>query len=106
MTYFTAVQEGQAHVKKAVELLQEIAGPSFAVLFLKEGKQDWTPVGEENLYSIAEGKDATWALIICDSEGNAKAMSGWFAPSEARKFEAELKSRGIHGYQGSVRLPA
>jgi hypothetical protein len=105
MTYFTAVQEGKVRVKRAVDLLQEVAGPSFAVLFLKEGKEEWTPVGEEMLYSIAEGKGSTMSLIICDGEGNAKAMSEWFAPAEVRRLAAALKSRGVQGYAGRVRLP-
>jgi hypothetical protein len=36
---------------KALEVLQEVAGPCSPVLFLKMGRNDWVPVGEENFLS-------------------------------------------------------
>lgn len=105
MDYFYAVQEGRARVQRAVNILQEIAGPSYAVLFLKESKDGWTPVGEESLSSVVKGRNSTAAVVICDGDGNAKAMSGWVAEDEAGKLAISLESRGVPKYLGEVRLP-
>lgn len=106
MDYFSAVQVGRSRVKQAVDILQEMAGPSYPVLFLKEGKDEWTPVGEENLYSIVKGKNSTVAIVICDGDGNSKAMSEWIAEDLAERYAATLESRGITKHSGEVRLPA
>jgi hypothetical protein len=106
LDYFSAVQVGRSRVKHAVDILQETAGPSYPVLFLKEGKDQWTPVGEETLYSVVRGKNSTAAIVICDGEGNSKAMSGWIAEDLAERYAATLESRGITKHSGQVRLPA
>jgi hypothetical protein len=92
-------------VKEAVDSLTEVAGPSYPVLFLKTGRDDWVPVGEENLYSVVSGKNGTAALVLCDSDGNAKAISGWVERGEAERFSAALASRGLQAYRGEVKLP-
>jgi len=105
MDYFEAVQEGRSRVNRAVGVLQEIAGPSYPMLFLKLGVTDWTPVGEEMLHKILPGKNETAALAICDAEGNAKAMSGWFSIDKASELAKKLESKGIREFQGDVKLP-
>jgi hypothetical protein len=106
MDYFYAVQEGRARVQRAVDALQEVAGPSYAVLFLKQGRDDWSPVGEENLWSVVKGRNSTAVVVICDADGNAKAMSAWVAEDEAGKWAISLESRGVPRYPGEIRLPA
>lgn len=105
MEYFYAVQEGRARVQWAVEILQEVAGPAYPVLFLKEGKDDWTPVGEECLCSVVRGMNSTAAVVICDGDGNSKAMSTWVGGREAEKHMISLESRVVPRYRGEVRLP-
>ena len=105
MDYFTAVQEGRSRVNRAVGVLQEIAGPSYPMLFLKLGITDWTPVGEEMLHKILPGKSETAALAICDAEGNAKAMSGWLSVEKASELAKKLESRGVISFPGDVKLP-
>ena len=105
MDYFTAVQEGRKRVSKAVAVLQEVAGPSYPMLFLKLGVSDWTPVGDEMMHKVIPGKERTAALVICDAEGNAKAMSGWFPPDRAGTLAKVLESREIPSFPGDVKLP-
>jgi hypothetical protein len=105
MDYFSAVQMGKARVKRAVEFLQEVAGPSYPVLFLQEGKSEWTPVNDEILYSQVAGKNSTAAIVLCDGDGNPKAMSDWVPEARAAEFSALLDSRGISRFRGEVRLP-
>lgn len=105
MDYFAAVQEGRRRVNRAVAILQGVAGPSYPVLFLKLGLSDWTPVGEEMLHKVVPGRQGTAAIVICDGEGNAKAMSGWLAEAKAGELAKTLESKGIAGFPGDVKLP-
>ncbi len=103
--YFAAVQEGRRRVKEAVELLQEVAGPSSPVLFLRMETKDWTPVGEESLFSIVKGRNSTAAVVLCDGAGNAKAISGWVPEIEAEGFARSLEGKGLSRFEGDVVLP-
>jgi len=105
LDYFQAVQEGRKIAQRAIKLLEEVAGPSYPVLFMKTGRTEWSPVGEENLYSMIDGKNNTAAVVICDSDGNTKAMSGWLSREDAAKSASILQSRGIDMFKGDVKLP-
>jgi hypothetical protein len=89
----------------AVALLQEVAGPSYPMLLLKLGITDWTPVGEEMLHKVVPGKNDTAALVICDGDGNSKAMSGWIPRARAEECSKTLELKGIPVYPGDVKLP-
>jgi hypothetical protein len=103
--YFAAVQEGRRRVNRAIAALQEVVGSCYPMLFLKAGISDWTPVGEELLHKIVQGNNKTGALVICDGDGNAKAMSAWVAIDRADEFAKALESKGIPSYEGDVKLP-
>jgi len=103
--YFTAVQIGRARVKKSLERLQEAAGPSYPVLFLKMGTTDWTPVGDGDFIALVSGKGGTAAVVICDSEGNSKAMSSWLSRGEAERISKEMAANGLGRYEGEIKLP-
>jgi len=105
MDYYAAVQEGRNRVNRAMALLQDVAGPSYPMLFLKLGLSAWTPVGEEMLHKLVPGKNDTAAVVICDADGNAKAMSGWVSNSRANEYALILESKGIPVYPGDVKLP-
>lgn len=105
MDYFQAVQEGRARVQDAVNLLHEITGQCYPLFFLKVGSGAWTPVGEEKLYSIILGKSGTAALVICDAEGNSKAMTAWVPAATAEEHARLLGSKGLVKFEGEVKLP-
>lgn len=105
MDYFTAVQEGKARSQRAVQLLQEVAGQSSSVFFMKTGRTDWVPVGDENLHSSVAGKNDTAALVICDNDGNTKAMSAWLPRARVEQMAAVFDSRGVERFHGEVKLP-
>ena len=105
MDYFEAVQKGRERVKAAIDVLQGVAGPCYPVLFLKLGIQDWTPVGDENLYSVVPGKSGTAAVVICDSDGNSKAMTTWVPSAKAEEYCRSLESEGVAKFEGEVKLP-
>ena len=85
--------------------LQDVAGPSYPMLLLKLGVTDWTPVGEEMLQKVVPGKNETAALVICDADGNSKAMSGWLPRPKADECSKSLGLRGVPVFPGEVRLP-
>jgi hypothetical protein len=105
LDYFTAVQQGKKRVNAAISALQEVAGPSSPMLFLKLGITDWTPVGDEMLQKIVPGKNGTAALVICDGEGNSKAISAWFPEQKADDLSKSLELKGIPVFPGDVKLP-
>ena len=75
------------------------------MLFLKTGVQEWTPVGEEELFSLVVGKEEKAAVVICDSDGNSKAMTSWLERRDAERITAELKAKGLGEYVGEVKIP-
>lgn len=105
MNYFEAVQLGKARVQDAVDLLQQVAGQCHPMLFLKVGSESWSPVGEEMLYAIVPGESGTAAVVICDAEGNSKAMTAWVQPSLAEGYARSLGSKGLAKFEGEVELP-
>jgi hypothetical protein len=105
LDYFEAVKEGRRRVNLAVSALQEVAGPCYPMLFLKLGVTDWTPVGEEMLHKIVPGKNETAAVVVCDGEGNAKAMSAFVSTDRAMDFGKSLELRGVPVFPGDVKLP-
>ncbi len=105
MDYFQAVTEGRERIKEALEILERVAGPSYPMLFLKLGVTPWTPVGKETLHKIVPGKNSMAAIVICDSEGNSKAMSGWVTAEKAGEISKVLGSEGVKEFAGEVKLP-
>ncbi len=75
------------------------------MLFLKLGLTDWTPVGEEMLHKVVPGKNSTAALVVCDAEGNSKAMSTWVPEAKAEEYARILESKGVPQFPGDVKLP-
>ncbi len=88
-----------------MEKLQEVAGPSYPVLFLKIGIEDWTPVGEEELVALVPGKGGQAAVVLCDSDGNAKAISPWSNYADAERVSRALEAKGCAKFEGEVKLP-
>ncbi len=105
MDYFSAVKEGRSRVSRAVSVLQDLAGPCYPMLFLKLGVTEWTPVGDEMLQKVVPGKNRTAALVICDAEGNSKAMSAFVPEEKARDYSQALEQKGIPVYPDDVKLP-
>jgi hypothetical protein len=105
MDYFSAVQEGRRRVNRAMAVLQDVAGPCYPMLFLKMGVTEWTPVGDESMHKVIPGKAGTAALVLCDSDGNSKAMSAWFPEAKARGIAKEIERKGFPEFPDEVKLP-
>ncbi len=92
-------------MQEAVNLLQQVGGPCYPLLFLKVGSKSWAPVGEEMLCSLVPGRSGTAAAVICDAEGNSKAMTAWVSTAKAGEYVKALNSKGLATYEGEVKLP-
>ncbi|MDG7030358.1 MAG: hypothetical protein JRN64_01395 [Nitrososphaerota archaeon] len=103
--YFMAVSTGRKRVDRAVATLEAVAGPCYPMLFLKLGASEWTPVGEEMLQKVVQGKNKTAALVVCDGDGNSKSMSAFVPADRAKEFSKALELKGVRVYPGDVRLP-
>lgn len=106
MDYFEAVQEGRKRADRALAFLREITGPCSPLLFLKIGPGEWTPIGEENLFAVVPGKNETAAVVLCDADGNSKAMSSWLSLPRIESFRLDLVARGIPKFEGELKLPS
>jgi hypothetical protein len=105
LNYFEAVQQGRARVQDAVNVLQEVAGQCYPMLFLKAGSGPWSPVGNEMLYAVVPGKSGTAAVVICDGDGNSKAMTPWISGAAAEEHARALGAKGFGMFEGEVKLP-
>jgi hypothetical protein len=103
--YFNAVQEGRARVRKAIAVLDSLLAPSSPVLFLKMDTKDWTPVGEETMVALVKGQDQKSAIVICDADGNSKAISAWVTDTVAQETLKSLEGKGLGKFEGELRLP-
>lgn len=75
------------------------------MLLLKLGVEQWAPVGEEMMQKVVPGKGETAALVICDADGNSKAMTGWMPRSKADECAKALELKGTPVFPGEVKLP-
>jgi hypothetical protein len=105
LNYFEAVQQGRARVQDAVNVLQEVAGQCYPMLFLKAGGGAWSPVGAEMFYAVVPGKSETAVVVICDGDGNSKAMTPWIPGNTAEEHARALGAKGLAMFKGEVKLP-
>ena len=69
---------------------------------IKQGKQGFEPVGEENLAGkIIRGMEAM--LFICDSEGYAKAQSKPMSSEQGELIFKKMLSDGMQEFTGSIK---
>ncbi len=109
VSYTEIIRIGTERSEKAAEILRAVTGGAKVALHLKplklrrEGKYE--PVGEENLYSTLKRKEGFVNVVICDSEGNVKAISRPIDEKEVDKYLSELEKRGLKRYEGELHYP-
>lgn len=104
MNYAEAIKTGKERTALAVQLLSDVGGPSFPLLVLKMGLSDFTPVGAENFYAVIK-KDKLEAVVLCDIDGNAKAITGWLNAEKVKEVIYKLEQRGIKKFEGRLKTP-
>ena len=82
--------------------LFDYTGFAMLTYTIKQGKQGFEPVGEEDLAGkIIRGTEAM--LFICDGEGYAKAQSRPLAAEQGEEIYRKMIADGMQEYQGSIR---
>jgi hypothetical protein len=104
MNYIDAIKEGRKRVVDSLKLLNQAGSPSYPLLFLKMDTEDFTPVGEENMFSVLEDKNRR-AVVLCDKDGYAKAITSWMSTENAERVIRFLESLGLSNYKGSIKMP-
>ncbi|MEM0118720.1 MAG: hypothetical protein QXP36_12965 [Conexivisphaerales archaeon] len=105
MQYFEASKIGQKRTEEAARLLASVTGYAKSAVFLKHEVTGFEPVGEDNYYSVVQLRPPSVVVVLCDSGGNAKAMSQFLHPKAVDAILTKLQQMGIKRYEGEPYLP-
>ena len=102
MQYHKAAHLGRERAQKAQMKLFDYAGFAMLTYTIKQGKEGFEPVGEEDLAGkIVRGTEAM--LFICDGDGYAKAQSKPLTAEQGEKIYKKMVADGMKEYLGSIR---
>jgi hypothetical protein len=100
--YHKAAHLGRERAQKAQMKLFDYTGFAMLTYKIKQGKQGFEPVGEEDLAGkMVRGAEAM--LFICDSEGYAKAQSKPLPVEQGEEIFKKMLSDGMPQFTGSIR---
>ncbi|GBC72594.1 hypothetical protein HRbin03_00425 [archaeon HR03] len=103
--YFEAFRLGEAVAQRAQNLLSAYTGTAYAAMVVKETRDGWSPVGEENLFTVVRKDENFSIIVICDGDGYAKAMSNPIPHKAAESIAAKMEKDGLKRYSGELILP-
>ena len=102
MQYHQAAQIGQERARKAQHKLFEYSGFAFLTMTVKQHDGQFEPVGEEDLITM-ENVDDKIIVIICDSDGYAKAQTKSLPVDEAKKIYERMLNDGFRKFEGETK---
>ena len=114
MQYFVALRRGQKNVESSREYLNKyFDGKAMPALALKSSKgNDWTPVGEENLYAFVDESsgfvltdNSGYILALVDGEGYSKSIVQGVTQQQKAEMQQRFARDSIREYHGRVTLP-
>jgi len=105
MRYYDAVKLGEQVAARAQMILSRYTGTAITAMFVKETKDGWIPVGEENLYVVIRKDENLCVIGLCDGDGFVKAMSNLIPCAVAKTFAEKLEKDGFKKYEGPLVLP-
>ncbi|MEM3096771.1 MAG: hypothetical protein QXV62_07225 [Nitrososphaerota archaeon] len=105
MRYYDAVKLGEKVAAAAQARLASYVGIAYPAMFLKEAGGEWAPVGEEDFYSLIEAKSGGYIIVICDSDGYAKAISSELSGPMVERCVAKMRMDGLAEFKGKLVLP-
>jgi hypothetical protein len=102
MQYHKAAIIGQERARKAQMKLFDYAGFAMLTYTIKQGKNGFEPVGEENLAArLVRGDEAM--LFICDADGYAKAQSKPLPAQKCDEIYSKMLADGMAEFSGQVK---
>jgi hypothetical protein len=100
--YHKAAHLGRERAQKAQMKLFDYVGFAMLTYTIKQGKQGFEPVGEEELAGkMVRGTEAM--LFICDSEGYAKAQSKPISAEQGELIFKKMLSDGMQEFSGNIK---
>ncbi|MDW8084331.1 MAG: hypothetical protein RMI49_03940 [Candidatus Caldarchaeum sp.] len=105
MQYFEAVRIGEAVAQRAQLLLSSYTGYAVAAMMVKETKDGWAPVGDENLYALVQKDENFCVIVVCDADGYVKALSNPTPRKVAESIAAKMERDGLKKFSGRLVLP-
>jgi hypothetical protein len=100
--YHKAAHLGRERAQKAQMKLFDYTGFALLTYTIKQGKQGFEPVGEEDLAGkMMHGAEAM--LFICDAEGYAKAQSKPIPAEKGEEIYKKMLADGMQEYTGSIK---
>ncbi len=102
MQYHKAAIIGQERARKAQMKLFDYTGFAMLTYTIKQGKNGFEPVGEENLAArLVRGDEAM--LFICDADGYAKAQSKPLPSQKCDEIYRKMLADGMAEFSGQVK---
>ena len=100
--YHKAAHLGKERAQKAQLKLFDYTGFALLTYTIKQSKQGFDPVGEEELAGkMIHGAEAM--LFICDNEGYAKAQSKPIPAEQGEEIFKRMLADGMKEFTGSIR---
>lgn len=100
--YHKAAHLGRERAQKAQMKLFDYTGFAMLTYTIKQGKEGFDPVGEEELAGkIVRGAEAM--LFICDGDGYAKAQSKPLAAEQGEEIYRKMLADGMQEYAGTIK---
>jgi hypothetical protein len=102
MQYYKAAFLGQERSKKAQMKLFDYTGFAMLTYTIKQTNTGFEPVGEEMLIGkLVKGDEMI--LLICDSEGYAKAQSKPMSKQQGEEILKTITNDGISEFGGTIK---
>lgn len=93
---------GRERAQKAQMKLFDYTGFAMLTYTIKQSKQGFEPVGEEDLAGkMIRGSEAM--LFICDSEGYAKAQSKPIPAQQGEEIFKKMLADGLQEFTGDIK---
>jgi hypothetical protein len=100
--YHKAAHLGKERAQKAQLKLFDYTGFALLTYTIKQGKQGFEPVGEEELAGkMIHGTEAM--LFICDNDGYAKAQSKPIPAEQGEEIFKRMLADGLKEFAGSIK---
>lgn len=102
MQYHKAAHLGRERAQKAQMKLFDYTGFAMLTYTIKQGKNGFEPVGEEDLAGkLVRGREAM--LFICDGEGYAKAQSKPIPVDQGEEIYRKMLAAGMQEFTGTIK---
>lgn len=102
MQYYKAAQIGKERAAKSQMRLFDYTGFAMLTYTVKQAKEGFEPVGEEEYAARISRGDETM-LFVCDPDGYAKAQSKPLPATKAEEIFKKMLADGIPEFTGQIK---